>query len=153
MLWTVRIVRNGQSYGATNSLVHNQEDPLVEFYDTRYDHTPDGQFVSRYYKSTLMANNRDGLCLQGGVPDWQIDGDALKNIKEWLNVQNDTPISYHLMVSEPGNRNNPSNVVVENMQQAYEIARDLKDDLKDFYVVKTYSNGLINVKPIYSFDL
>lgn len=52
--WAVRIVRNGDHYGRHNCLVHECNDPLVEFYDTRYLHTDLGQFVSRYSATTFL---------------------------------------------------------------------------------------------------
>lgn len=51
--------------------------PLVEFYDKKYDHTPDGQFTGgRYYAKTLIDDadrlRNSGLCLHGGVPSWVV---------------------------------------------------------------------------------
>jgi hypothetical protein len=59
--------------------------PLVEFYDTRWEHTPDGQFVSRYYLSTLRDSGHDsGMDLDGGVADWTIDRHSMKVVNRWL---------------------------------------------------------------------
>jgi hypothetical protein len=56
-------------------------EPVVEFYDRRYQHTPDGQFTgARYYLRTLTADGRRhnavGLDLHGGVDSWQMDGET-----------------------------------------------------------------------------
>ena len=102
----VRVVRIGERYGREMCLTHkgtpnHPGDPLVEFYDTRHpqDHEfagtredaksagvpPLGQFVARYYLSTLThCAFAGGLCLQGGVPDWSIDSHTLALIRTWL---------------------------------------------------------------------
>jgi hypothetical protein len=62
-------------------------DSLVEFYDLRYAHTPDGQFTGgRYYVKTLLASDSEfhGLNLNGGVEAWKIDADAYQLVKSWL---------------------------------------------------------------------
>jgi len=87
----VRVVFRGDGYGlfrdGKHACVHNEEEPMVEFYDGRYPHDPvggdlRGQFVSRYYLSTLTEHQTKphalqgggGLNLQGDAPDWSIDG-------------------------------------------------------------------------------
>ena len=82
-----RIVRKGDSYGLNNCLTHTEDDPLVEFYDARYDHTELGQFVSSYSASTLTGegewsfgsdSRETGLNLEGSVSDWFVDADQVK---------------------------------------------------------------------------
>ena len=85
--WVVRILFSGMAYGLDFKLTHDGE-PIIEFYDARYEITPYGQFVSRYYASTLMegyekGRTARGLCLDGGVPDWNVSGDALGRVLEW----------------------------------------------------------------------
>jgi len=56
---------------------------LVEFYDATYANHPGfveqnggdprGQFVARYYLSTLKEHPDRGICLHGGSPDWTIN--------------------------------------------------------------------------------
>jgi hypothetical protein len=61
------------------------EDDTVSFYDTRYDNSDYGQFVSRYYTDTLLVSEDDrGIYLDGGVPDWSISPDCYKIIIRWL---------------------------------------------------------------------
>jgi len=74
-----KLVPVGRRYGKDMCVEHlplpNHElkdDPMVEFYDLRWDHTALGQFISRYYVSTLLGRPISGLCLDGGVPDWHI---------------------------------------------------------------------------------
>jgi hypothetical protein len=59
---------------------------IIEFYDFRYKHTPDGQFITRYNISTLYDSSfeNSGLNLNGGVPDWKVDNNAMKKIINWL---------------------------------------------------------------------
>lgn len=84
--FNVRLVHEGERYGRDGVLTHDEPDPLIEFYDgARAGDWPDafsgnlGQFVSRYYLSTLAETTwwGDGLCLDGGVPEWTVAGDSL----------------------------------------------------------------------------
>lgn len=79
----VLLLLDGQSvnYPAASEITRR---PLVEFYDTRYPRTPDGQFVSRYYTDTLLSGAETGLNLNGGVPDWSIDKAGMDAVRAWL---------------------------------------------------------------------
>jgi len=87
--FTVKIVRKGETYGLNNRLTHDEDDALVEFYDaTRTGFGPEGQFVSRYYASTLLGEDTfssrirgQGICLQGDEPAWSIDGAAMEVVE------------------------------------------------------------------------
>lgn len=97
-----RIVRNGDNYGLHGSLIHCKDKPLVEFYDTRYPFwydfvgtredaiaagaKPLGQFVSRYYVSTLRESRHldYGLALHGGVPGWNVDPESMRQVHQWM---------------------------------------------------------------------
>ena len=61
-----------------------QDKPLVEFYDSRYPHTEFGQFVSRYYVSTILESGDKGLCLDCGIPDWSISAKDMAAVRDWL---------------------------------------------------------------------
>lgn len=87
--FNVRIVNEGESYGLNKCLVHDKEDALVEFYDARYAEDgrfePEGQFVSRYYKSTLLERDEGyALNLQGGVPDWIVPSWEMEKVIKWI---------------------------------------------------------------------
>lgn len=83
--FNVRIVRKGDRYGLDDKLVHDKADPMVEFFDARHMHTPRGQFVSRYYLSTLREREVDrGLNLYGGEPEWYLDASAMREVHAWL---------------------------------------------------------------------
>jgi len=76
--WHVRIVREGDRYGREEgigrSAIHREADVLVEFYDAEQDQDtfgPRGQFVARYYGSTLDTV-KGGLCLDTGVSAWAV---------------------------------------------------------------------------------
>lgn len=80
----VRVVFEGDRYGRLDCLVHDHEDPLVEFYDASCDDTPCGLFVSRYNLETLINPrdgnliNRSGLLLDTGSERWTLDALALQ---------------------------------------------------------------------------
>jgi hypothetical protein len=61
--------------------------PMVEFYDLRYMHTPDGRFTgARYNVDGLLENRKpfNGLILDDDVESWRIDGDTMEMIARWL---------------------------------------------------------------------
>jgi hypothetical protein len=86
----VRVVLQGDRYGLDECLMHDTDRPMVEFYDYTYANKktfgPRGQFVARYYVSTLLKDQRQdnrrgtGLCLDGGVPEWQVDALPLNRV-------------------------------------------------------------------------
>jgi len=96
----VRLVKKGDTYGRNFYLVHNQDEPLVEFYDTRYPHIQSpggqmlGQFVSRFTRSALDGSSewssgpepsQEGLQLGGRhAPDWKIDAAGMRLVIAWL---------------------------------------------------------------------
>lgn len=85
--FAVRVVRNGDAYGRDSVLTHDKDDALVEFYDLTYPERfgPDGQFVARYYASTLLERPHGyGLSLWLDVPAWSIDRDAMDKVLNWL---------------------------------------------------------------------
>lgn len=82
--FTVRLVQEGEQYGLRDCYTHDNEDPLVEFYDKRYAHTEFGQFITRYSLSTLLDNTSTGLNLYGGEPQWSIDEKDMKEVVQWL---------------------------------------------------------------------
>jgi hypothetical protein len=82
--FNVLIIPQFAKYGLNNCLTHEQEEPLIEFYDNRHKHTEFGQFISRYNTSTLTSRDIAGLNLQGGVADWYIDAKEMHIVTEWL---------------------------------------------------------------------
>lgn len=93
--WCVRIVFKGDNYGrlmhGKMCLTHDEDEPMIEFYDADYDFDLDcdgevlGQFVSRYYAETLLEGYDEdfgcsGINLDGGVPKWSIDGCTYESI-------------------------------------------------------------------------
>ena len=83
--FNVRVVNTGDTYGLDDCLVNNGAE-LVEFYDKRYMHTSRGQFVSRYYVSTLLRGNGypNGLCLDGRVDEWVVSGDGMAQVLDYI---------------------------------------------------------------------
>lgn len=81
--WRVVVIEAGEKFGATGLLTHRGPDPLIEFWDTSQD--PDkfvgGQFVSRYFASTLLERDQArGLILHGASPNWRIDAADLVEV-------------------------------------------------------------------------
>ena len=89
-MFNVRVVSNGDLYGLNDCLKHEGE-PMVEFYDARYEGPtfgPRGQFVSRYYISTLAEHPANiGLNLQGGVPAWSMPADQVQEAVKYAQDQ------------------------------------------------------------------
>ena len=82
----VRVVPNGGKYGLEDRLVHDSEDPLIEYYyqgsteeernRIRRVHGERGWFVSRYFLSTLKEGDwtaGGALCLRGGDSRMVVD--------------------------------------------------------------------------------
>lgn len=90
--FNVRIVAPGDQYGRNDVLTNESSEEMVEFYDTRYQHTELGQFVSRYYASTLRERENRGLCLDGGVPAWNLDEKAFGAVRDWLEETCEAPV-------------------------------------------------------------
>ena len=81
--FVVRIVTTGECYGLNSCIVHEEQEPLVEFYDARYSHSMYGQFVARYHITTI-AHSFYGLCLYGGEPSWNVDHNSMNKVREFL---------------------------------------------------------------------
>ena len=109
--WCVRAVFIGDSYGLGDCLTYGNpdedgdvtDDPLIEFYDM--DSTAArimadendivrerGQFVSRYYLSTLNKTDWSqgrGLNLDGGVDRWSVSGEFMVKAMDAVNIETD----------------------------------------------------------------
>ena len=83
MRFNTKLICAGDKYGLDDCLTHDG-DPMLEFYDPRYQHTPIGQFVSRYYVKTLLEGNEMGLMLDAQVNDWVVDQEQMTEIRDWL---------------------------------------------------------------------
>jgi hypothetical protein len=86
---TFRVVYlpDGQSVNRPAANKYNTKGlPLVELYDSRYAHTPDGQFISDYYRDTFLEGET-GINLNGGVDDWTIDAGTMATIRTWIRSQ------------------------------------------------------------------
>lgn len=88
--WRVRFVRQGDRYGLNHCLTHEEVEPLVEFYDRENagrTFPDEGQFVSRYYVSTLLKRRGGMLNLDGGIEAWCISADgmreAMRHVAVW----------------------------------------------------------------------
>lgn len=93
--FNIALVRKGDRYGLRDCLTHDKADPMIEFYDATYENDPKfgdrGQFVARYYLSTLTGQDNYSRCdhrkgspgidLCGHVPEWKVTGE---NVREAL---------------------------------------------------------------------
>lgn len=80
LVLNVKRVDPGEYYGRNQCVKCKPEETLIEFWDARFSHiSPLGQFVSRYCLSTLIEHAPyEGINLDGGVADWEIDAAALR---------------------------------------------------------------------------
>ena len=79
--FTVSVVE-GEKYLEVNNWVKKFGDKFIEFYDRRYLNGKHGQFISRYYLSTLLENEsslaRVGLDLYSGQESWSISPSGMR---------------------------------------------------------------------------
>lgn len=85
-IFNVRLVKKGERYGVFDCFVHDDDRPLVEFFDsTKPLHGALGQFVSRYYCETfLSASTRHGLLLDTGSSNWFLSPEQVTLAKEFV---------------------------------------------------------------------
>lgn len=85
----VRIVEKGDGYGVDDKVIHDEDDPMVEFYDQRYTDErfgPRGQFVSRYYLSTLLERPVVGIDLHHGIESWYVTAENMAEVLRYVLV-------------------------------------------------------------------
>jgi len=113
--WCVRIVFEGDDYGRNHCLTHDETEPMIEFYDMdsraaelmrgsgdkteAYLAEEYGQFVSRYYYSTLKMRDplgkgnaltdwsERGLNLHGGVDRWSVSSEFMVKAMAAINAE------------------------------------------------------------------
>lgn len=90
--FNVRLVKQGDRFGLDDKLVHDKPDPMLEFYDATYQGDPRfgerGQFVARYYLSTLNDRLWGGaLALNESVPVWVVSAFNVEHALAWANKQ------------------------------------------------------------------
>jgi hypothetical protein len=99
--FNVRIIGKGDRHGRNDCLTHDDDRPIVEFYDHRYTHDDwpsRGQFISSYYVGTLLGYEGfyggepvGGLCLDGGNPnEWSVSADEMALVRAYLKAQEQT---------------------------------------------------------------
>jgi len=91
--WTIRIIDKGDAYGRDDCLIHDNDEPTIEFYDgdnlfdkQESDGTMLGQFVSRYYISTIADGGRGGMDLMGYEPKWKIDNLMMDSVRAYVST-------------------------------------------------------------------
>lgn len=87
--WVVRIIKHGDKYAVDRSglpeLIHNGTEPLVEFYDGRFEQTEYGQFVNRFFVRVVLQRGSSEIRLDQDVRDSTIHGECMGRITKWLN--------------------------------------------------------------------
>lgn len=81
LLQAVLILKGGR-YGVQDSLVHEKDDPLIEFW-AYSEKLEDFQFVSSYYLSTFMGIKGAGLALDFRQPNYALPEDGVGIVQEW----------------------------------------------------------------------
>lgn len=86
----VQLIEKGMSWGRTNSNVHEENEPIVLFFDITSSKDDTYNLVSYYYRYTIMEIQNRGLCLDGGFPQtWFVTAENIKEIQNWLvNIAN-----------------------------------------------------------------
>lgn len=154
--WRVHLVQEGEHYGVNDSLIYGDTIgngvphigerindcqlyghglPLVEFYDMTKNTEQDGQFVSRYYMSTLLGMDESDIplsdmkafSLDGGVPAWTVAGTDLQNVTDWLNTAKET------LQPSTGEESAPAPGLGEPSAYDYQLLDRLKSDC-DYYL-------------------
>lgn len=83
--YKVRVVQKGDRFGRNHVLTHDKADPMVEFYLSNEGTDRDDYFISRYYLSTFRdIPYRQGLCLDGGQREFDLDKFDIAFVKAWL---------------------------------------------------------------------
>lgn len=87
--FAARLIEKGDAYGKDDQLVHEDDMPLIEFFDLRYSHSRvdgnlSGQFISRYNLDTF-EKVQTGIFLDSGSIDWSLNQDSVKYVQEWAN--------------------------------------------------------------------
>ncbi len=79
--FNMRVIPVGENYGLNDCLVNTGPNPLVEFYDARFQsrQNPFGQFVSRYYVPTFMNIDGTALALDMGIPEWTLSKEQVRS--------------------------------------------------------------------------
>ena len=97
--FVVRVVEQGERYGRNMMLTHEENEPLVEFYDARHPFDFDldgnqlGQFVSRYYISTL-AKSEGGINLCGHYEGAILEEEPMRLVQEFMKPYNPEQYSH-----------------------------------------------------------
>ena len=87
--FNVVCVRKGDRHGPGKALVHDRDEPLLEFYDATFEGTrrfdPEGQFIAGYYASILLNLETElGLLFHVSRPDWKLDLTSLPPLWVWI---------------------------------------------------------------------
>jgi hypothetical protein len=84
----VRCIKKGSRYGLNNCLVHDEDDPIVEFTDVtpgKSGLASDSVFVARYAASTLLAHDAGAdLWMFGSNVAWRLGFEQIRQVLDWI---------------------------------------------------------------------
>lgn len=138
--WLLKVVKNGETTNRGNGDFTNKGKgdgdayDIVEIYDTKQDKnkfTQYGQFVSSYYVSTFL-DIKNGLNMQGDVPEWTMSASEVKEAQEWLKslYPNGTPRDFLDDAMEEFRRNMKSaSKKVKSEKSMMELAQNIIYDV------------------------
>lgn len=75
----------GETSRHTGREPSQHEDPVIAFMDMRHWPEKGGQKMSSYFLSTFFSSECQGagLCLDGGVPEWELADDQVRAVAGW----------------------------------------------------------------------
>jgi hypothetical protein len=86
--FAAKILRKGDAYGLNDCLVWQNDHIGVEFYDFSYSNVESfgywGQYMSRYFVESILDVENQGLCLEGCIPEWNINSSEMLKVRVWL---------------------------------------------------------------------
>lgn len=83
--FTIRVVEKGDTYGVGFGVTYEKYEPMVEIYDTRYEHSEYGQFVASYYVNTLLhIHEGQKLHMIDYEPEWYLTAYGVHEMKKKL---------------------------------------------------------------------
>lgn len=82
-IFNTRMLFSGDKYGLDNALTYDGP-PMIEFYDSRFDFTPLGQFVTRRDAQRMFMAPSGAVSLDCGVPAWSLTSGEMDQVKRHL---------------------------------------------------------------------
>ena len=139
----VRPIFKGDAFGLDHKLVHDSDEPQIEFYDPNHAHTDlgdglTGQFISRYELSQLEGCDRQGIDLQGGVDNWKLSAAGFANAM--LAISEEVTEKLAPLYLEEAGRSNVIDMLSDLAHESADGADIPAGDERDAFVGKVFEN-------------